>query len=42
MKLIGNYSRVGRNENNETEITLTIRENYKYLLQDLEIGRAHV
>ncbi len=36
MKLIGNYSRVGRNENNETEITLTIRENYKYLLQDLD------
>lgn len=35
MKLVGNYSRVGRNEDNETELTLTIRDNYKYLIQDL-------
>ena len=35
MKLVGNYSRIGKNENNETEITFTIRDNYKYLLQDL-------
>lgn len=36
MKLVGNYSRMGKNENFETEITLTIRDNYKYLLQDLD------
>ena len=35
MKLIGNFVRVGKNENFETEITLTIRENYKYLIQEL-------
>ena len=35
MNLIGKYSRIGKNENNETEITLTIQENYRYLLQDL-------
>lgn len=35
MRLIGNYSRLGKNENNETEITLTIQENYKHLLQEL-------
>lgn len=35
MKLIGNYSRSGKNENFETEITFTIRENYKHLIQDL-------
>lgn len=36
MKLVGNYSRSGKNENFETEITLTIRENYKHLIQDLD------
>lgn len=35
MKLVGNYSRIGKNENFKTEITLTIRENYKHLIQDL-------
>lgn len=35
MKLVGNYTRTGKNENFETEITLTIRDNYKYLIQDL-------
>lgn len=36
MKLVGNYSRSGKNENNETEITLTIRENYKHLIKCLD------
>lgn len=36
MKLIGNYSRSGKNEDFVTEITFTIRENYKHLIQDLE------
>lgn len=35
MKLVGNYSRIGKNENDETEITFTIRANYKYLLAEL-------
>ena len=35
MKIIGNYSRLGKNENNETEITFTIRDNYKHLLKEL-------
>lgn len=35
MKLVGNYSRLGKNENDETEITFTIRANYKYLLDEL-------
>lgn len=35
MKLVGNYSRVGKNENDEVEITFTIRANYKYLLAEL-------
>lgn len=35
MKLVGNYSRCGKNESFETEITFTIRENYKHLIQDL-------
>lgn len=35
MKLVGNYSRMGKNEDNETEITLTIRDNYKHLLIEL-------
>ena len=36
MKLVGNYSRNGKNENFETEITFTIRDNYKYLIQNLD------
>lgn len=35
MKFVGNYSRMGKNENNETEMTLTIRDNYKHLIQEL-------
>lgn len=35
MKLIGNYARIAKNENFETEITFTIRDHYKYLVQDL-------
>lgn len=35
MKIIGNYVRLGKNENNETEVTFTIRENYKHLLKEL-------
>lgn len=36
MKLVGNYSRNGKNENFETEITFTIRDNYKHLIQALD------
>lgn len=36
MKLVGNYSRIGKNENDETEITFTIGANYKYLLAELD------
>ena len=35
MKLVGNYSRSGKSETFETEITLTIRDSYKHLIQDL-------
>ena len=35
MKLIGNYSRIGKNEEFETEITFTIKEHYKDLIQNL-------
>ena len=35
MKLVGNYSRSGKSESFETEITLTIRDSYKHLIQDL-------
>lgn len=35
MKLIGNFTRIGKNENYETEITFTIRDNYRALLQEL-------
>lgn len=35
MKLVGNFSRSGKSENFETEITLTIRDKYKHLIQDL-------
>lgn len=35
MKLVGTFARSGKNENLETEITLTIRENYKHLIQEL-------
>ena len=35
MKLVGKYTRSGKNEDFETEITLTIRDNYKHLIQDL-------
>lgn len=35
MKLIGNYIRKSKNEENETEITLKINENYIQLLQEL-------
>ena len=34
-KVVGNYSRKGKNENNETEITFVVRENYKHLLTEL-------
>lgn len=36
MKLVGNYSRIGKNINDEIEITFTIRANYKYLLEELD------
>lgn len=35
MKLVGNFTRSGKNENFETEITLTIHDKYKYFIQDL-------
>jgi len=35
MKLVGNYSRSGKSESFETEITLTIRDSYKHLIKDL-------
>ena len=35
MKLVGTFARSGKNENLETEITLTIRDNYKHLIQEL-------
>lgn len=35
MKLVGNFARSGKNEDLETEITLTIRDNYKHLIQEL-------
>lgn len=36
MKLVGNYSRNGKNENFETEITFTIRDNYNHLIKGLD------
>lgn len=36
MKLVGNYSRNGKNENFETEITFTIRDNYNHLIKALD------
>ena len=36
MKIVGNYSRIGKNINDEIEITFTIRANYKYLLDELD------
>lgn len=36
MKIVGNYSRIGKNINDEIEITFTIRANYKYLLEELD------
>jgi len=36
MKLIGNFTRTGKNENFETEITFTIRDNYKHLIKGLD------
>ena len=36
MRLVGNYTRIGKNEDFETEITFTIRDNYNYLIQDLK------
>ncbi len=35
MKITGNFSRIGRNENNETEITFTIGERYRNNIQEL-------
>ena len=35
MKLVGTFTRSGKNEDLETEITLTIRDNYKHLIQEL-------
>lgn len=35
MKLVGKFARSGKNEDLETEITLTINENYKHLIQEL-------
>lgn len=36
MKLVGNFTRSGKNEDFETEITFTIREKYKNLIKDLD------
>ena len=36
MKLIGKYIRKGINENNETEITLSIKESYVHFLEELK------
>ena len=41
MKLIGNFARVGKNENYETEITLTIRDNYKHLIKELNKDKLY-
>lgn len=35
MKLCGTYSRTGKNENNETEITLTIKNSYTRYIKEL-------
>lgn len=41
MRLVGKFSRSGTNENYESEITLTLQDNYKHLIKELKKGEQY-